>query len=419
MTRAFILAVGSELLTPHRIDTNSLAITERLNEIGFAVVGKAAVGDSSPELAALLRYALEHANLVVLTGGLGPTEDDITREVAAQVLGLTLAEDERIASIIQRRFESRGLRMPAINRRQAMVPAGATVLDNAHGTAPGLLIPRVGGFVLLLPGPPREMQPMLDVVVRDRLAAHTSGRRLYRRVLRIAGRPESHVDEVTQPIYSRWTDEPEPIETTILAAAGEIQLHISMFSASSAAATERLQRAVEDLTQALGASVYAVDDRRMEEVVGTLLRSRGLRIAVAESCSGGLFASRLTDVPGSSDYVECGLVTYSNAAKVKFAGVQQPVIDEHGAVSEPVAEALAQGVKRAANVDIGVGITGIAGPGGGSERKPVGTVVIAVAAQNKSVVRTFRFPGDREQIKFQSTQAAFDMVRRLLIDSDV
>jgi nicotinamide-nucleotide amidase len=414
--RAVILAVGSELLTPSRIDTNSLFITEKLNEIGIEVMAKSIIGDDRAELAAHFAHALARADLVVFTGGLGPTEDDLTREVVAEHLGLPLAEDPSIVDLIRRRFEGRGWKMPEVNRRQAMVPRGAVVLPNPNGTAPGLWLDVADKGVALLPGPPREMRPMIQGLVADRLTARTGGERLRRRVLKIAGRTESRVEELTQPVYSPWKSAAQPIETTILAAPGQIELHLSTRGRDIPAMDAALDRAVAEIDAVLGADIFSRDGRTLEEVVGALLRARGWRIGLAESCTGGLATSHLTDVPGSSDYVERSVVVYSNEAKIELLGVDPALIAAHGAVSEPVAEAMARGIRERARVDIGVGITGIAGPTGGSEQKPVGTVCIAVAAE-ETRVRTLRFPGTRELVKVFSAATAIDMVRRLLIDA--
>lgn len=413
---AEIIAVGSELLTPARLDTNSLFITERLNELGIDVRAKAVVGDDVADLSAVFRQALSRADLVILTGGLGPTDDDVTRDTVAAVLQLPLHENQTVADLIRRRFESRKLQMPEINRRQALVPEGAIVLDNPNGTAPGLLIDAGSRRVVLLPGPPRELKPMFERVIAEHLAPAAGTRRFYRRVLRVTGRTESHVEEAARPLYREWRACGLAIDTTILAAFGQIELHLRAAAASAAEGEALLSRAAADLSRALGRDVYSDDGRPLEQVVGDLLAARGLWIAVAESCTGGLLSSRLTDVAGSSRYVERGVVAYSNQAKIELLGVTEDLLREHGAVSEPVARAMAAGIRDRAHTDIGVGVTGIAGPTGGTDTKPVGTVVVAAVGIGDPVVRTFRFPGDREQVKFQASQAALDMVRRRLLD---
>ncbi len=306
--------------------------------------------------------------------------------------------------------------MPEINRRQAMVPAGGVALDNPNGSAPGLWIEHGDKVVLLLPGPPRELQPMLHTVVAARLAARTAGARLYRRVIGITGRSESHADEALAPAYARWLTWPSPVTATILAALGQIELHLSVVVPNETEARETLDRAVADALAAIGADVYSVHGESMEQVVGTLLTNAHLRIAVAESCTGGLLTSRLTDVPGSSAYVERSVIVYSNASKTELLGVPADVIAQFGAVSEPVAQAMAEGIRDRAGVEIGIGITGIAGPDGGTDEKPVGTVAIAMAGPRPGDlrVRTYHFTGGRAMIKFQAAQAALDMLRRTL-----
>jgi competence/damage-inducible protein CinA-like protein len=413
--KACILAVGSEMLTPFRVDTNSLFITERLNTIGYDVRLKAVVADEVHELARVVEGALAWADLIVITGGLGPTEDDITREAVALVLELPLDEDASIVERLRDRFAKRGMTMPEINRRQAMVPHGAEVLPNANGTAPGLWLERDDRAIVLLPGPPREMKPMLEAVIAERLVSKSKSSGLFRRVLKITGRAESDVDAQASPVYTRWTTQVTPISTTILAVLGQIELHLTAEASDKAAADAVLDPAVTELQTLLGPSVYSTDGRSLETVVGDLLREYKMNIAVAESCTGGLLASRLTDVPGSSEYVDRGVVCYSNQSKIDLAGVPPPIIEQHGAVSEPVARAMAEGIKSRAGTRIGVGITGIAGPGGGTPEKPVGTVAVAVAVDDEVRVRTFQFIGSREMVKFQATQSALNMTRLMVL----
>jgi nicotinamide-nucleotide amidase len=412
-----IIAVGTEMLTPFRVDTNSLFVTEHLNTIGFDVRMKAVVGDDVGELASVFQGALEWADVIVLTGGLGPTEDDITRDGVTRVLGRSLVENQEVVERIRRRFARRGLEMPEINRRQGLVPDGATILENANGTAPGLWLEHGRTAIVLLPGPPREMKPMFEAVVRDRLSLRSKGAGLFRRVLKITGRTESDVDATVQPIYGPWAGQDVPISTTILAVLGQIELHLTARAPDRAAADRALDSAVRALSAALGESVYSVDGSPIEAVVGRLLKERGLTIATAESCTGGLLASRLTDVPGSSDYVQSGVVCYSNRSKVEWLGVSEALLAEHGAVSEPVARAMAAGIQGRADTSVGIGITGIAGPGGGSAEKPVGTVAIAVVCGDAERVRTFEFFGGRDLVKFQSSQAALNMLRLMLLSS--
>jgi nicotinamide-nucleotide amidase len=414
LTSAEIIAVGSELLSPTRLDTNSLAITARLQALGIQVRAKAVVGDRPVDLAALVRGALARVDLIVLSGGLGPTEDDITRDVVAEVLGRALHEEPSITDAIRARFQGRGLEMPAINRRQAMVPDGAVVLPNPLGTAPGLWIEHGDQAVALLPGPPRELVPMLEGSLQERLAARVDGTGLHTRTVRVFGRSESHTEEAVRAYYAAWAAGDPPIEVTILAARGAIDLHLSAKAASVAGAARVLDPAIAQASGALGDDVYSVDGRAIEEVIGDLLRARGWRIAVAESCTGGMITARLTDIPGSSDYVDSGVVTYSNRSKIDLLGVPSALIDVHGSVSEPVAEAMAAGVRARTGAQLGVAVTGIAGPGGGTDLKPTGTVVFAVDTADARIVRTRRLPGGRDLVRAIATHAALDIARRLL-----
>jgi len=419
--RAFIIAVGSELLTPFRSDTNSLYLTAKLNDLGIDVVGKAIVGDRRAELAATIVETLPRTDILILTGGLGPTEDDVTRLAAADALGLPLDEDPAIVEYIRSRFARRNLEMPAVNRVQAQVLRGAAILSNPNGTAPGQWVEQGARIVVLLPGPPREMRPMIDAAIAERLEPLAGGARLYRRVLKIAGRTESHVEAVAQPVYSTFAAWDPPVATSILAAPGQIELHFTVRAATADQGAATLDRATREMLAVVGPDVFSTDGRSLEEVVGDLLRARRWRIGTAESCTGGLVASRLTDVPGSSDYMEVGVVCYSNQSKTVLLGVPPELIVEHGAVSEPVGQAMVEGLRDrtladGGRLDVALAITGIAGPEGGTEQKPVGTVVVAVATASGTVVRRFLFPGGREQIKFQASQAALNLVRQLTSD---
>jgi nicotinamide-nucleotide amidase len=412
---AELIAVGSELLGHTRLDTNSLYITRRLLEVGITVRMKTVVGDSAGDVATALAAALSRVDLVLMTGGLGPTDDDVTREAVSRLLARPLREDAAVLERIKGRFVARGVEMPWINRRQAMVPEGAEVLLNPRGTAPGLWIQSGEKTVVLLPGPPSELQPMVDAIVRDRLAALASGLRYVTRVIRIAGRTESHVEVAALPLYQRWRAERRPIDVTILASPGTIDLHLTVQAGHASEGDANLANAVADLRQTFGDDLYTDVGASMEEVVGSLLAERRYTIAAAESCTGGLLTSRLTDVPGSSAYVDRSAIVYSNESKVEWLGVGSDLLGTHGAVSEPVAEAMAAGVRTRANTTIGVGITGIAGPTGGTPDKPVGLVVIGVAAPWGTSVRTRRFSGTREQVKWHASSAALDDVRRALL----
>lgn len=414
-----VVAVGSELLALGRADTNSPHIAAAMQRHGLAIRFTTVVGDELDDLTDAMRHALARADLVVCTGGLGPTDDDRTRDVAAAVLGVAMHEDAGVLSGIRERFARRGLAMPEINRRQAMVPAGATVVPNGRGTAPGLWIPAGDRAVLLLPGPPREMVPMLEHALAAHVAPRWGGGLIRQRALVVAGRSESWVDERVQPVYGPWRAEPLPITTTILASLGTVELHLSCHGTDDAALTRRLDAAVAALDAVLGHDVVNHDGRSIERTVGDLLAARGWRVALAESCTGGLVTTRLTDVAGASGWVDRAVVSYSNTAKVEALGVPASLIAAHGAVSEPVAAAMAEGVRARAGADVSVAITGIAGPGGGSAEKPVGLVCFAIAGARGTEVRTSRLSGDRAVIRSLAATTALDLLRRYVLASDL
>jgi nicotinamide-nucleotide amidase len=345
--------------------------------------------------------------LVISSGGLGPTADDLTRETVAELLGRKLIRNDEIVRAIEARFRSFKREMPEINVRQAMVPEGATILDNPRGTAPGLWLEDRGRMIALLPGPPREMKQMfLDKVV-PMLAARVSGVRLVHRELRITGLGESHVEQRIAPIYQRYSD----VHTTILAAPGEVQVHLRMWTDDFPHAKKILDEIVQGFDIALTDRIFSRDGATLDEVVAHLLILNNATISAAESCTGGLFAQRLTSIAGSSTYFLGGVVCYSNELKTAWADVPTALIQTKGAVSAEVAIALAEGIRRRAGSQLGIGITGIAGPGGGSEEKPVGTVHIAISTATGVKERRLHFPGDREMIRVQASQAALDMVR--------
>jgi nicotinamide-nucleotide amidase len=412
LATAEIVAVGSELLVPPRLDTNSLTVTDGLAMLGIRVGAKHIVGDRVDALARVIADALTRADLVVLTGGLGPTDDDVTRDAVARVVGRPLVEQAAIVARLEARFAARGIPMPAINRRQAQVVEGGVVLDNSNGTAPGQWVEHGAQVLILLPGPPRELKPMLEGLLDGRLAARAPATRVHTRTVLVAGLGESHAEERLQPLYQAWATRAVPIEATILASAGQLELQLYA-RADAAPAAAALEIAVGEVAGVLGPHVISTDGRSIEAVVGAALEARGWKIAVAESCTGGLVTSRLTDVPGSSAWVERAVVAYSNAAKVALLGVSEADLAAHGAVSEVVALQMAEGVRRLAGVEVGVGITGIAGPTGGSEAKPVGTVCLAVVCPGAApAVKTNRYPGERTYVKTLASLGAIDLVRR-------
>jgi len=409
--RAEIIAIGSELLTPYRLDTNSLYLTDGLNQVGIRVVHKAVVGDSLDDMRASFRQALDRADLVVACGGLGPTDDDRTREAVADLLGRKLELNEGVLRHIQELFRRLGRVMPEINRRQAMVPEGATVIPNPRGSAPGLWIETSGHIVILLPGVPAELRAMFEQEIRPRLTRLGHDERLFTRDLRITGLPESEVEQRVSPLYALYPD----TETTILASPPGIQLHPRVWSRDPAQANQILDEMVKRMALALGEHLYSTDGEAMEEVVARALTENRATIAVAESCTGGLLAERLTNIPGSSVYFLGGVVCYSNELKSSLVDVPAELIESKGAVSPEVALALADGIRKRTGATIGVGVTGIAGPGGGTPEKPVGLVHIGIADERGPRERRFQFPGDRERIRMHASQTALDSVRRYFL----
>ncbi|MGA8306676.1 MAG: competence/damage-inducible protein A [Candidatus Acidiferrales bacterium] len=409
--RAEIIAIGSELLTPYRLDTNSLFLTDGLNQVGIRVVHKAVVGDSLDDMRASFRQALDRADLVVACGGLGPTDDDRTREAVADLLGRKLELNESVLRHIQELFRRFGRVMPEINRRQAMVPEGATVIPNPRGSAPGLWIETSGHIVILLPGVPSELRAMFDQEIRPRLTRLGHDERLFTRDLRITGLPESEVEQRVSPLYALYPD----TETTILASPPGIQLHPRVWSRDPAQANQILDEMVKRMALALGEHLYSTEGEAMEEVVARVLTENRATIAVAESCTGGLLAERLTNIPGSSVYFLGGVVCYSNELKSALVDVPTELIEARGAVSPEVALALADGIRKRTGATIGVGVTGIAGPGGGTPEKPVGLVHIGIADERGPRERRFQFPGDRERIRMHASQTALDSVRRYFL----
>jgi nicotinamide-nucleotide amidase len=412
---AEIIAIGSELLTPFRQDTNSLYLTEKLNQLGVEIVTKTIVGDSRARLVSIAQHALFRSDLVIFMGGLGPTEDDLTRESVAEALGLELRRDEDILERLKQRFAARGYKMTPNNFQQADVIAGAFVLPNPNGTAPGQWITgRYEGrerLIILLPGPPFELRAMFDDQCFERLRAKLPPAYIATRVLKVAMLGESLVDSRVAPIYKRYTD----VQTTILAGAGDIQFNLFTRADSMEAAQQRVDDLAGEIEDELGDALYASKGESLEQIVGYYLQMRGSTLAVAESCTGGLLADRITSISGSSRYFLGGAIVYSNELKTAFADVPKSLLAKHGAVSREVATALAEGIRKRCKATLGVGITGVAGPGGGSEEKPVGRVYHALASDGETQVEERNFPGDRNRVRWFASQMALDMVRRKLM----
>ncbi len=413
---AEIIAIGSELLTPFRQDTNSLYLTGKLNELGIEVSFKTVVGDRRSDITSTARTALGRVDVVIFVGGLGPTEDDLTRECAAEAVGRPLVRDQQIIQELRQRFAARGWTMSENNERQGDVIDGAEVLYNKRGSAPGqfLRIDRFGSlkFMILLPGPPHELMAMFQDDCMHRLRRVAPVMNIATRVLKIAMIGESAADKRAAAIYSKRSD----VETTILAGTpGEVQLHLR----AQGETPELAQRKVDSLAAALedefDEAIFSTHGESLEQIVGYFLGMRDVTLAVAESCTGGMLAERITSVPGSSRYFLGGVVSYDNSLKTLLVDVPPMLIAEHGAVSEQVAAAMAAGIRKRSKATFGLSITGIAGPGGGTEQKPVGLVYVGLADEIKTEVVERKFPGDRDRIRHWATQQALDLVRRRLM----
>jgi nicotinamide-nucleotide amidase len=412
---AEIIAIGSEMLTPYRQDTNSLFLTGRLNELGISVAFKTIVGDNLDHLISAARTAFGRSDLIILMGGLGPTQDDLTREAVAAALGVELKRDHNMVAEMYKRFAERRLQMPENNSQQADILQGAIILANAKGTAPGQWLdtifegkPRI---IVLLPGPPHELQYLWDTDCMARLRDKVPPAAMAARVLKVAMMGESAVDLRAAPIYKKYPN----VETTVLASQGQVEFHLRATANTEDEAQVLVDRLAGELEDELDDAVFSSQGESMEEIVNYYLQMRNVKLAVAESCTGGLVAERMTSVAGSSRSFLGGAVVYSNDLKTLFADVPPLMIEAHGAVSREVALALAENIREICNADIGVGVTGIAGPGGGSDEKPVGLVFVAVTNGHRHEVVQRRFFGDRERVRRWASQLALDQVRRMLM----
>jgi nicotinamide-nucleotide amidase len=414
-----IIAIGSELLTPFRQDTNSLYLTEKLNQIGVRVTFKTIVGDRKQHLVSAVRTAAGRADIVITMGGLGPTEDDLTREAVSEALGIRLRRNQEIVAALYARFAARRIPITDNNTKQADILEAATPMPNPNGTAPGQWLDTVWPaqpaghrkLVLLLPGPPSELKPLFDIEALPRLRAVLPTRHIATRTLKAAMIGESAADARIAPIYNQYTD----VETTILAHIGDIQLSLICAKPTLEQAQHRVDQLASAIEEELEDIIYSSQGETLERIVLYHLELRGATLATAESCTGGLVAERLTSISGSSRSFLGGAVVYSNELKTLFADVPADMIEEHGAVSREVAAALAEGIRARVGSTYGVGITGIAGPSGGSEDKPVGLVYLAVADAKDTQVLEKRFSGDRDRIRQHAAQQALDLVRRALM----
>ena len=410
-----IVAIGSEMLTPHRQDTNSLFLTEKLNEMGVTVAFKTIVGDRRKDLVNAIRTALGRTDIVILMGGLGPTEDDLTREATAEALSVTLRRDAKQVAALHARAATWRITMPENNLKQADVIEGAVILPNPNGSAPGQWLDvAFSGYrklLMLVPGPPSECKPLFETECVPRLRAIVPQRCIAQRTLKAAMIPESQADKLLAPIYTKFTD----VETTILAHNGDIQLSLLCAHKDLETAQQRVDELASKMEEALDDWLYSSEGETLEQIVLYYLGLRQATLATAESCTGGLVAQRITSIPGSSRSFLGGVVVYSDELKTAFAGVPAEMIEEHGAVSEEVARALAQGIRERTGATIGLGITGIAGPTGGTDTKPVGLVYIAVSDPQRTDVLERTFRGPRQRVREWTAHQALDLVRRKLM----
>jgi nicotinamide-nucleotide amidase len=408
--KAEIIAIGSELLTPDNMDTNSLYLTHRLHETGCEVHLKTIVGDEFEDIVRTIHEALKRSELIILSGGLGPTEDDRTRAAVSRVLNRPMKSDESIIETLRRRFAARGFVMNKNNERQAEVILGAEILDNPHGTAPGMWIEDNGRYLVLLPGPPRELQSMFETHVLPRIQSLSGSRRLAYQSFHITGITESELDARIAPHYTAYPQ----IRTTVLAGTRHIAVRLYQWIEAGEIATD-LQELAAKIQAELGDAVFSTSGETMEAIVGRMLSQSGQTLAVAESCTSGMLGMHITRTPGSSDYFRGGILCYSNDAKIDLCGVPSELLQKYGAVSAEVAEALAEGVRKALHSSLGLSITGIAGPGGGSMEKPVGLVYIGISDGEHTYSRHRIMPGDRETIRERSTYLALSWLRRFLM----
>ena len=410
--QAAIVAVGSELLGADRVDTNSLGLSDVLRTFGVGLRSKEVVGDSVSQIASSLRRLSGEVDLVIVTGGLGPTADDVTREAIAEAFAMQLSTEPRVMEAMEVRFANSGITMPEVNRRQALVPERADWIANPRGTAPGLVLEEKGCTLYFFPGVPRELDGMVESHLKPWLRSRSQAVGIEQRALRVACLAESRVEELIAPAYEEMGRE----SITVLAKPGDIEIRVSAKGTQEARSVQ-LDAMVERLRELVGGAAYSVeagDD--LETVVGRLLKQQSATVATAESCTGGLVSERLTNVAGSSTYFVGGVVAYADEVKRTVLGVDGALIESHGAVSREVAIAMSEGAVKRFGTDYGIGITGVAGPGGGSESKPVGAVHIAIARRGREALHHgARFPGDRQRVRGLSSQWALDLLRRDLL----
>ena len=407
-----IICVGTEILLGNIVNTDAAYLAEKCAGLGLSCYFQSVVGDNEERLTQVLTCAVERSDIVILSGGLGPTEDDLTKEVAAKVCGRKLAVDERSMERIAEYFAARDIKPTENNWKQAMMPEGAIILDNNNGTAPGVIIETEGAKVILLPGPPNELLPMFEESVAPYLDKLTPGI-ISSQTVKICGVSESQVETTVKDMIDQQTN---PTIATY-AKTGEVHIRVTAAADNEKQANKLIKPVVKELKARFGEDVYTTDvDVTLEKAVADLLVANKLSVTCAESCTGGMLSARLINVPGVSDVYKAGFVTYSNKSKKKLLGVKKATLDKHGAVSAHTAEEMAKGAALAVKADVAVAITGIAGPDGGSKEKPVGLVYIACAVKGKVTVKKYHFKGNRNKIREGATSAALILMRKCMLE---
>ena len=406
--KAELISIGTEILLGQILNTNQQWLSIKLAELGIDVYYQSTVGDNPQRLAQAIRHGMNRSDIVITTGGLGPTVDDITLDVISRVLSKKLIYSKKIACKINSHFGRQCLKMPRENLRQAHIPEGAKVLENNVGTAPGFIVEEGGKILIALPGPPRELNPIFERLARPYLKKKIgSGWVLKIRTINITGLPESAVDQKVKDLLKS----PPPVTLGIYAKPGLIELKIMAKAKSEKAAKALIDKVDRKITARLKNNIFGRDNETLESSVGKILAEKRKTLAIAESCTGGLVSDRITNVPGSSVYFKMGAVAYSNDVKISKLGVSPDTISLYGAVSRQTAIEMAENISEIAGTDIGLSLTGIAGPGGGTKTKPVGLVYIAIALPKRTIWKEFHFKGEREFIKFRASQAALDLLR--------
>ena len=409
-----LISIGDEIITGHTVDTNSVYIARKLADIGLTVQYKTAVGDDLPRMEEVIYQALRRTDIVIVTGGLGPTDDDVTKRAIVKVFKRNLVFHEDILDDIKRRYSARGIDMPAINQNQALLPQGATYLPNKTGSAVGIVIAEEGKIFASLPGVPREMMIMVDEELVPYLQTRIKQTAIRVVKLRTIGIIESELAERITPHLKL----PESVRFAYLPSYSGVDLRIISHGPSQDVADENADKIANKLLDVVGNYIFGRDDDTLELVIGRLLAERKQTLTVAESCTAGLLAGQITSVAGSSDYFERGVVTYSNRSKTELLGVPEETIETYGAVSAETATAMASGLREKFGSDYGIAVTGIAGPGGGTDEKPVGTVYIAVSSERGVVSKLLKLGNDREINRKRSVYAAMELLRRTILELD-